>query len=184
MTSEAKTAGSALLDQRRVMEEMVGPACMERALASLPPEVRREYDELTPLSWCSVSTARLVMEAVSEQMGTPVHVLQKRVVRTGFERTVRAIHRFVLRFTSTEAIAHRASLIFGKSYSRGRLQAQVVGPNRMEAVLTGWPEVPDFDLDATCAGIAAVLEAAGRKGVQAHCHRDGERVLFEITWHG
>ena len=164
MTAEVKTAGSALLDQRRVMEEIAGPECVRRALASLPADVRREYEELTPLSWCSVSTARRVMEAVAKETSTPLGTFQRRVVRTGFERTVRVIHRFLLRFTSVEAIAHRASLIFGKTYSRGQLQAQVVEDGRMEAVLTEWPEVPDFDLDATCAGIGAVLGAAAKKG--------------------
>lgn len=175
---EARIFGAVLLEQRRVMEELVGPERFASVVAELPPDIRDEYERLTMLSWCRHSTATAVTTHVGEALGRRPEDFQAEVVRLGIERTFRGIWKVLLKFTSDEALIKRTALLFSKTCDRGKLTAERLGPGHVSLVLSEWPDIPDLDIIAIATGIETVLRIVGRRTASVRWQREGPVVVF------
>ena len=98
----------------------------------------------------------------------------------GVERTLTTVWRFFMRLTSVEAIVKRAASIYSKSYDRGSMRAALVSDELVEVILDGWPDVPDFELDAIASGFDAVLGIAKRKHSRITMERTAGGARFEV----
>jgi hypothetical protein len=177
---EPRIVGAVLLEQRRVMETLLGPAGFERGLSSLPGERRDEFENLTMLSWCRRTTVIAVSEAMAEAAGLPAETFVQQVVRESLERTFRGVWRVLLKFNSDEALVKRASLIYSKTCDRGWLKAALVSPGLARVKMGGWPQIDELDAVAFAAGIETILRLAGRSYVKVEWRRAGDEVHFEV----
>jgi hypothetical protein len=164
------------------MEEIVGKGVVADGMKRLTEAQRQEYQALIPVSWCSISTANAVIEAVAAEAGRTPSALQAAIVRTGVERTLKSIWRILLRFTSDDALIARTPLLYSKTYDRGELRGKMAYAGRAEIELLGWPGVPQLDIEGLATGMETVLRVAGRKDVKVNWDRRQDGVFFVATW--
>ncbi len=180
---EQRVSGTILIDQRRSMEDLVGARVVETAIHKLPPSVRQEYETLMPVSWCPLSIAHQVIDAVAQEAGkTDMLEFHKDLVNRGIERTLRGVWRTLLRLTSDEFLVTKTPLFYSKSYERGKLVSRFPGPGHAELELTGWPDVPTRDMEVIGVAVKRVLEMAGRKEVNYLARRTPDGAFYTLTF--
>lgn len=177
-----RASGALIAKERKVLEELVGSGTVQLALASLPADIRDEYESITSLTKIPTQTVERVYEAVAEQAGRDVFRMHRDVVRMGVEQALKSIWRVLLRFTGDEALVRRTPLFFNRGLSKGKLEAKMVGAGKAEIRLTGWPRVSELQINGIAAAAEAVLTCAGRKSVRVESHRTLDGACLIATW--
>lgn len=162
------------------MQKRCGPERFERALTTLPPRDREEYEHVSSLGWVRQDVARAATRAVAMELGVDPVALAGEVVEESVAHALRGVWAVLLRNTSDEALVSRAATIFEKSFDRGTFRASQLGPGRAQIVLEGWPSPHEMDVASIARSIAAALAVAGRAHRRVTTVRDGERVRFEV----
>jgi hypothetical protein len=173
-------SGAIVLDQLKVAEELLGKDATGRALASMPAAAREEVAALLPVSWCTLTTADAIHEAMAREAREPVDEWHRKMVRTGMERTFSTIWRFFLRLTSIEQITKRAATMYGKSFDHGHMRAERVGPGHIVMTLAGWPDVPDRELAAIEVSTEIVIRLSGRTRGTVRMTRTPDGARFDV----
>jgi hypothetical protein len=176
------TAGTSILDLLDSYREIVGAETVERALASLPEDLRGKVSALTRLSWLPVADLSVVIDAVGRAAGRDPDELLHRAARLATDRSFKKIWRVMLRLTSDEALIARTPSMYLLSRNVGSLSARVVQPGRAELTLTGWPDVSDRHLRTLGISIARVVELAGRRDPSIQVHRTPDGAVYTLTW--
>jgi hypothetical protein len=172
-----------MLDQFKALEELYGRDVLDRAVMALSREQRVEYEELLPVSWCSIEMVGRVIEEVAKQAGETPSIVQERIVRIGVERALKTIWRVFLRLTSDEAIVKRAPILYSQSYDSGAFKAKLVGPGHAQMWLDGWADPPELELEGLATGISTFLDCAGRRDVRITWRRGPEGgAVFDVHW--
>jgi hypothetical protein len=165
-----------------VAREALGDEIVERGLSLTPEAARSMVVDALPGSWVPIETVELVFGAVARAAGRELPELHVELARMSVGRALKTFWRLLLRFTTDEALVSRTPVIFGKAYNRGRLIPSIPVPGRSEIVLADWPDVPDWPIRGTRAGIEAVLRAAGRKDVRVEGRRTATGATYVATW--
>src|SRR6476646_8996301 len=108
-------SGISVLDLRAALEEIVGKDVVGQALASLPPETRSEFVEITALSWVPLTTISKVVDTVAARAGRNPERLIDDAVQRAVERTFKTVWRLMLRFTTDTALINRAPVVYSLS---------------------------------------------------------------------
>jgi hypothetical protein len=177
-----KVSGSPLINQRKVMEEMVGAATVARALAKLPRDLVSDYESLTPLSWFPVSWFNEVLFAVAAEVGRNPIEFHSEITRISAERTFSTVWRLLLRFASAEAIVQRTPVLYSRGYTHGELTAKLQGSGRAELTLSKWPDIHDLQIRSLQIATAIGLKLAGFKDVKVIGARGGSGAFFIAAW--
>lgn len=180
--TDVRASGALVLEERKVLEEMVGRDALRRALDSLPDPIRREYELLTAAERIRVPTVEAVYEAAAREIGREPLRLHRDIVRTGVERTLKTLWRMLLRFTTDEALVARTPLIYSRTFDTGRLESRIVSPGLAHIRLTGWPDVSEMQMNGLATGIETVLRCAGRKNVRVTYDRASDGAIIIATW--
>ncbi len=180
---EPRASGGLIQKERVALEKIVGAEVVVEALATLPDDRRREYDELGALTQIRASTVEMVYQAVADHTGRDVFRMHREIVRVSVESALRTVWRVLLRFTTDQALVRRTPLFFSKGLSRGKLNARIVRPGQAEIRLTDWPEVPPLQINGIAAAIEAVLSCAGRENVRVEGHPTLDGACMVATWH-
>jgi hypothetical protein len=175
-----RVSGAIGLDQLKVAEELLGKDAARRALARMPPSARDELAGLLPVSWCTLTTADAIHEAMAREAGERVEDWHRKMVRTGMERTFSTIWRFFLRLTSIEQITKRAATMYGKSFDQGHMTAERIGPGHIVMTLRGWPDVPDRELAAIEVSTEIVIRLSGRSRGTVRVTRTPDGARFDV----
>jgi hypothetical protein len=179
---EPSASGVGVIEVRRALIEAVGEPVFARALATLPAELRDEYENISPFGWVKLSTSGAVLDAVAAEAKLDAEALFDRVLRAGVERSFKTVWKVLLHFTSDDALIARTSLVYGKSRNIGQLSARITSPGQVEATLTGWPGMADRHARGIAISMAVVLELAGRKDARYFYHRTADGAVFKLTW--
>jgi hypothetical protein len=177
-----RMSGALVLEHRRILIELAGPGRFEKVLTRLAPDVRREYDEISALSWPRVSTAEAIVYATAAELGRDPIELHEQIARAGVERTLNGLWRLLLRFTTDEALVARTPRIYARALNRGELRPRVIGPGRAEIEVHDWPDIPEFSLRGLRVAIETVLRLAGREDVQVIAERSARGPVFRAAW--
>jgi hypothetical protein len=172
-------SGAIILNQIAAARALGGAAKVERALASLTAEQQSELRDLLPVSWCTLSTTRAFHVAMATQMGEPVNLWHPRVVERAMEQTFTTVWRFFMRLTSAEALVKRSATLYAKTYDTGSLEAVIVSPGHSRLTLTGWPDAPDYQLNALATGVTTMLRVAGRSAITVRWVRTPQGAIFD-----
>jgi hypothetical protein len=175
-------AGSILLDQMRVMRELLGQQRYDAGLRRLPDEVQETFRHLMPISWLPVKNAELLFDAMALEADQSTAVFHKTVVESGIDRTLRTLWRVFLRFTSDEALVTRTGAIFNKGFDGARLTSTIERPGVAEAKLEGWPNVPDIHMHGIGITMQRVLLCAGRKNPSYRAERTRTGAHYQLRW--
>ena len=175
-------SGALVLEHRRILAELCGPARFEQVLVRLPADARREYDEITPVAWPRVSTAEAVVRAAAAELGRDFVELHEHLARTGVEKTLTTLWRLLLRFTSDDALVARTPRIYARALNRGELVPRITGIGRAEIRIAGWPDIPEFSSRGIRIAIETVLRLAGRTDVRIDEELRHDGRAFLASW--
>jgi hypothetical protein len=175
--------GALVVPQRAALVARIGEDAFRRALARLPQPVREEYLAVTEEAWCSADTPDQVLAAAALEAGIPAPELVEETVLAAIKDTVgKRWWRPLLRVTTDLALLGRTPMFYARSYDKGSLTGERIGPGRATLTLDGWPDAGALHLVAIAAGVRAVLELAGRREVRVAPRPDGALTRFDITW--
>lgn len=177
-----RMSGALVLEHRRILVDLCGPQRFERVRERLAEDVRREYDEITPVAWPRVSTAEAVVRAAAAELGRDFVELHEHLARTGVEKTLTTLWRLLLRFTTDDALVARTPRIYARALNRGELVPRITGPGRAEIRIAGWPDIPDFSARGIRIAIGAVLQLAGRENVKIVEEVRSDGRAFLASW--
>ena len=161
---------------------MCPPGLFPRVLAALPPDIRKEYEDVSVLSWPRVRVAEAVFEAASGVLDRLPADIHTEVSRRAIEHTLTKLWRFVLRLASDEALITRTPLLYKRGFQRGRLEARVTAPGSAEVQVHDWQDMPEFSVRGLRIAIETVMSLAGRKNVRLKYQRTEHGPMFVVTW--
>lgn len=151
-------------------------------MSAIEPRIRAQVADATPGQWIPIVSAEETFRGIAAAAGRDWPTLHGELARHTVERAYRTVWRMLLRLTSDSALVSRTPVIFGKSYNRGRLVASILFPGRGEVELVDWPDVPDWPIRGTQAGIETGLRIAGRRNVRVERKRTRTGASFIVTW--
>jgi len=164
------------------MQARYGSAVFERTLKRLAAGDRELIEHALPIDWIPIRIQEAFYAALAQETGKPLEELHTDVARESTARTLRTIWRVLLRFTSDTALVARAPIFFEKSFSRGRLSAELEAPGKARLRVRGWPDIPEFSLRGVRIGIETVLREAGRREVQVASERVPDGADLSASW--
>lgn len=174
--------GALVVPQCKEIIARVGEAAFARAVASLSPDEREEYEALRENVWCRSATIERLVIAVAREGAVDARELTEASVHAAITGTVHTLWRALMVITDDDALLRRTPMFFARSYDRASLSGERTEPGRAELLLEGWPHVPELHAVGIAAGVRAVLELARRKDVRVEWRRDGDRAVFVVTW--
>lgn len=167
---------------RQALEGIVGAEVLASALASLPHELRAEYETITLLSWVRLSTSSQVVDAVAERAGWNPERLYDAAVRRGVEQSYRTFWKVLFHFTDDEALFARAPVLYAKTRNVGVLAMHALGPGHAEARIVGWPQMNERAIRSVGIGLRVTLEMAGRRDVRGTWTRRSDGAAYQFRW--
>ncbi|MFK7990544.1 MAG: hypothetical protein AB8I08_31270 [Sandaracinaceae bacterium] len=174
--------GSILVDQLTQIERCYGADVIESALARLTPAQADEVRGTVSVSWLNVTTVTAFKTAVAEELGQDPLDFQREVVRAALGDTISTMWRALLSKLWDSAIVKRTPLLYSKTFDRGEMTLSEIEGTTATFVLTGWPDIPEYDCVGLSTGIEALLDYAGRKPATVRWSREAGKVLFCATW--
>jgi hypothetical protein len=181
-SAEPCTAGVSVLDLLASLEEIVGKQAVERAKTNAPPEVRRELEGITAISWVRNVALGQLIDLVAQAAGVEAESMLDEGTRRAVDRSFKTVWRVFLRLTSDEALIARTPTIYSKSRNVGRLESRLAWPGLAQITLSDWPEVTPRQVRTIGIGIARVVELCGRKDVQIHVVKTANGAEYKLTW--
>jgi len=176
-------AGQALRDLLWALRQTLGDAIVDEGLAAAPPEARERYVNAHPVSWVSYEDVRAVHQAIADAGQTTMELMLERAVPVSVERSFKTVWRVFLRLTSDAQLLKRTPLLYSKTRSKGRMEADVIGRGKAVAEVTGWgAAMPSRDVRSLALSIETFLTLCGREQVvvRGAPTRDGAR--FDVRW--
>lgn len=184
LSSETRVFGLVMLEQRRVIERLLGAEGYRRALNRLPDDRRLEYASIGMFSWRRTTTVALFMTEAAREANQHPNDFTARVVREGFGIVMRTVWRLFMSFSTDEAIVRRAGTVYTKTIDRGRAVASIEAPGHLVLEISEWPDIHSIDIVAIASGIEAALEVAGRKVQILHKRAPNGVVRFDVRTTG
>src|SRR5688500_6848431 len=138
---EPSASGQGMLDMRRAIEDAHAKDVIVRALGKLSPDVRKEYESMSPLSWVKITTAHEVHGAIARELGRDVDEFTDEFVVKGVERSFKTVWRVLLSLTSDEALVKRAASMYSRTRNIGTMKNVIIDKCGSRGSLDGWPEI-------------------------------------------
>jgi hypothetical protein len=179
---EVRLAGAAMLHNIEAFTELVGLEVVRNGVRSLDPERRAEYDALVPVAWIRATTADAVYAAIAAEAGRDLFEIYPEVVRRGTNASLRKALRWLMALSSDAALVRHAPQAYAKGHQGGTLTSTLVGPGHALLELSDWPDASELRLLGIGCAMAAVLEAAGRKGIDVTRERTDDGARFTVRW--
>ncbi len=160
----------------------LGAEAVARARASLPEETRRTLEHITAVSWVPIAMVEELIEALADAGGLSVNVLRQRVVPPATRKGFHGVWRALLRFTGAEALIRRTPKIYARGRNVGKLEVTEVGHGVAELALTGWPDVPEGQLQSVALSIQTILRMSGRPRAVVSWRSEPGGGGFTVRW--
>jgi hypothetical protein len=151
-------------------------------MSAVAPGIRAQVADAIPGQWVPIASAEEAFRGIADAAKRDWPALHAELARHTVERAYRTFWRMLFRLASDSALVSRTPVIYGKSYNRGRLAASILFPGRGEVTLLDWPDVPDWPIRGTAAGIETGLRIAGRRNVRVESSRTRTGASFIVTW--
>jgi len=177
-----RASGALIAKERAILEGLVGADVVTRALKTVPPDQREQYETITAMTKIPTDVVETVYYAVADEADRDVFKLHREIVRGAVEDAMRSIWRVLLRFTSDSALVRRTPLFFSKGLSRGKLESRLLEPGRAEVRLTGWADVSDMQINGIGAAVEAIMSCAGRSVVRVESDRTLDGAVLLVSW--
>jgi len=178
----ACVAGTRILAMRAVIADRFGTGPIERALATVPPDVRAEYEQVSSIAWMRASTDYVVHDAIAAVLDREPLAFHEEVLRAAMDRSFKTLWRILLRLTSDEALIARTPGIYRRTRNVGQMVVRTNAPGRAEFVLTHYPGIGSRDVRSIGAGLEVVLSLTGRTNARATARPAQDGATYLLTW--
>ena len=176
-------SGTAFANNAAALEQIVGPAVMAEAVASLDEADRERVLDAHALPWVPVTVHERLAQAVARCANRDYDELVDVATRKAAERGFKTVWSVLIEFTSNdETLVTRTAAIYARIRNVGTMCSRVTGEGESESELTGWPSVSDRQLRTLAIGIEAVLHLAGRTDARVASQRTPDGGRFSIRW--
>jgi hypothetical protein len=175
-------SGISIIDLRAALEEIVGKDVVASALAGLPSETRREFVEITAITWVPLTTVTRVVDAIAAAAKVNPERLIDDAVRRAVERTFKTVWRVMLRFTTDAALIARTPVVYSLSRNIGKLTATMVAPGKSKVTLSDWAGVSPRHVRTLGISIVTVVTLAGRKDATIASTPTPDGAVFQLSW--
>lgn len=165
---------------KEALQELVGADTLTAALATLQPQMREDFEPVTPMTWVPVDVIHAVVARVAEHVGRPFDDLMDEAVQRAGEKTLRSAWRVLLRVTSDRALLSRAPILYAKWRNIGRLEAKV-DEERTELMVTEWPGMSERDIRSLRITIETVLRVAGRRQIKVEAQPTPDGATYRVV---
>jgi hypothetical protein len=180
--TKPRANGTLLVEQIKVLRELHGDAVVDRAIAKLPPEVRREFDQILTTTWVPMEVSDTFHRYVANELGRDPREVRRELVRTALPRTFKTIWRVLLKFTTDEALVARTPLIYSKTFDRGEFVSRIDRPGIANMRLSGWQDPSELELVGIATAVEVVLRLAGRRQPEVSWQRVPGGATFVAVW--
>jgi hypothetical protein len=169
---------------RAVIEEQFGTAPIRKALTSVAPDVRAEYEQLSSIGWVRANTDYLVHDAIAAVLDREPLAFHEQTLRAAMARSFKTIWRIFLRITSDEALIARTPGIYRRTRNVGEMVVKAFARGSAELALTGYPAIGLRDIRSIGAGLEVVLSLTGRAAARAASRPVADGAIYTVTWRG
>lgn len=178
---EVKMSATLVLRHLDAFRAELGVDVVDAAIARQPTAVREELDALVSGAWFACDRVDAIYDSLAAITGRDVEELLPVAAERGNVDAFSSVWKALMRMAPGRLLIKRASAMFEKSYTHGKLTATDVGQD-VQLDLTHWPNVPRNRILGTAAGIRAVLRLAGRSDAQVEHERppDGARFMIRL----
>jgi hypothetical protein len=177
-----QVSGTIACSIRELMRERLQPAGFEQMLTLLPETTRQTFVALTPVAWMPVHEVNLAYEAMASLSKVPVEQLAAELARESTRRTLHTVWRVLLRFTTDEALAMRAPILYAKTFDTGQATSVFERGKRARVNVTGFRDMPMLSVLTLGVGIETVFVIAGRPEARVQSTRKEAGVEYLVTW--
>lgn len=133
-------------------------------------------------SWLDVQTVAAFKNAVAHELGVDPLDFQRDIVRRALGDTIHKLWRVLLQSLWDSAIVKRTPILYSKAFDRGELRLEEIGTGEATFLLSGWPDMPEYDCIGLATGIEALLDYSGRRGAAVKWERAAPLVRFRARW--
>ena len=172
------------MDQIALIERDHGRAVIDRDMARLTEEQAATVRATISASWMDVHTVAAFKNAVAHELGVDPLDFQRDIVRRALGDTINKMWRVLLQSLWDSAIVKRTPILYSKAFERGELKLEQIGKGEATFVLSGWPDMPEYDCIGLGAGMEALLEYSGRRGAVVRWERQAPLLRFRARWDG
>jgi hypothetical protein len=175
-------AGTTVHALKNAVADLVGADVFDAAFATLPAELRHEFEPTTPMSWVPVEVINTVVAHIAEYANRPFDELMDEAVQRAGEKTLRTAWRMLLRVTADRALMSRAPILYSKWRNVGRLEVISIERGRSELVITEWPRMDQRSIRSLAVTIETVLRIAGRRQIKVQSQSTPDGARYSFTW--
>lgn len=179
--TEPCIGGTAVVDQRRALQAMLGETGYANVLADVPEAHRTSYEHALATSWVPVDAVNAVIEAAATRAQRPLLDFHRDLVVASTTSTFRTVWRVLLRMTTDGAIVKRAPMIWRKMFNVGAVTARAA-PGHGHITMTGWREIPEMHILGFEVGSCTIMELAGRRNVHSRRLRTRDGAVVHLYW--
>ena len=177
------SGGTTVQALRTGLKELVGDSVFQAAMASLRPELREQFEPVSPLTWVPVDVIHKAVAHIAELAGRPFDELMDAAVEKAGEKTLRTAWRMLLRVTADRALVRRAPVLYSKWRNIGRLEVRdATVDGRVELHLVEWPGMDERSIRTLGITIGTVMRLAGRKQVRTQSTPTPDGAKYTVTW--
>ncbi len=180
--ANACVAGARIVAMRELVEQRHGRAVLDRALRTLPAEVRDEYLNATAVSWVRATTDYSVHDAVAAALGQPAQAFHLALLREGLARSFKTLWKVLLRLTTDNALIARTPTIYKRTRNTGEMQSRLLAPGHAVLELRQYPGITARDGAALAAGLEVVFSLTGRNNARSNVVMVEDGANFEMLW--
>jgi hypothetical protein len=167
---------------RNALQDIVGEGVFQAALATLRPEIREQFEPVTPLTWVPVEVIHTAVARIAEHAGRSFDELLDAAAERAAEKTLRTAWRMLLRVTADRALVRRAPVLYSKWRNVGRLEVRSATDGRVELMLVEWPGMDDRSIRTLGVTIGTVMRLAGRKQVRVQSVATPDGARYSVFW--
>ncbi|MET0593939.1 MAG: hypothetical protein ABW133_14650 [Polyangiaceae bacterium] len=176
------SGGTTVQALRNALQDLVGDSVFQAAMASLRPDLREQFEPVSPLTWVPVDVIHTCVARIAEHAGRPFDELMDAGVEKAGEKTLRTAWRMLLRVTADRALVRRAPVLYSKWRNIGRLEVRGASDGRVELHLVEWPGMDERSVRTLGITIGTVMRLAGRKQVRVQSASTADGAKYNVTW--
>ncbi len=176
------SGGTTVLALRGALSDLVGESVFHAALATLRPDIREQFEQVTPLTWVPVEVIHTAVARIAEHAERRFDELLDAAAERAAEKTLRTAWRMLLRVTADRALVRRAPVLYSKWRNIGRLEVRGASDGRVELMLVEWPGMDDRSIRTLGVTIGTVMRLAGRKQVRVQSVGTPDGAKYNVVW--
>jgi uncharacterized protein (TIGR02265 family) len=155
----------------------------QRLLSKLSPNLCDLYQNSLAFAWNEIDQqTQLYHQAAHLLFPAHPHALHQ-LGRTIAQQVYTGIYRVLLRIPSTEFLIGQGERVWRTYFDEGKFGIKRLGPQKLEVIISDFPDLPKDLRDYIAGHIQALLELAGAKGISVMAEAQSSQPwCWQVSW--